>query len=856
MSSKNAFEIRALTMMNFSIPPSLSLLEIGQKYPNDYISFQNHQIIQISEPQGSLPALYEAVIKSNRTQQRCSLDSGAHITQSITIIGDSGKFWDSPAPVCFITFLQTKDFVPSGSENDVTRYEQLKDFLNGLFELSPTNASFALYYSYDFCDYILFSKGTTAAFHNEILWKLTMDNSSDYLCIRDSYTFYSFSIPYLSSENQQDFDDIPIMALSARISAYSSDALNDLIKGLNAHGISCERNMLFGRYDIELRTDDLSISQIRSFIQCVDKAFKKNNLKNAYAPFGGYEFMPFSASHDSTYTGRKPRRDPAFVKALEKLFIQSTDQIDDCFVDYVREAKQSMRELIRNGFSTEFILGTLPPFCAAIKNLSIAPYGQFETAAPILFDAQQIDNVQRVFYALNTLALCMMHGERRFIQAPAFGASYFDIPAKLFAYYAAVINRVKNCYKRLDEECFGAKHFSDNPWKKEFYQFLMVPDFREGIFVHPIEQMQVQSKQEHISIIYLSEEFFYDPLKAIYLIAQETAHYVGVRHRKDRAHAILHTISCVLICVLLYRNNSLTTSTLDDLYDGKSSAGLLAKCLTEKMLECYKNEIGNETEPYRFENIYSFLVWYDYGVGLFREHLTKESIIHSWARMMEATADADLRTRIERIQQNTYGQSVNFLSKMRENSDGNYYTNLILANKVAEAANNLMLEMGADNIKLKTGNQDLMQAEDWLLFDSICKNIISVFREAFADYRMIQVLGDGFDVNVYKELLKKLVPKDIDYDLVIRHDAVLSAAGYVTADFMFYSERGYIGNTQYLAIRGVKEYLNKCAASYNGPTMGDAIRVFSDTCHPEKQCQLILKELDLYMEQLVKESKR
>ena len=136
-------------------------------------------------------------------------------------------------------------------------------------------------------------------------------------------------------------------------------------------------------------------------------------------------------------------------------------------------------ELIENGFSTEFILGVIEPFFAAYKNLCAYP-----TASDDFREA-----TQRVFHALNTLALCMMHGERRFIQAPAFNANYFDIPPKLFAFYSTVIRRVTDHYQShstLGCSANGAK---------DAYRFLMVPDYRNNIFVNPIKSKNKQNKE-------------------------------------------------------------------------------------------------------------------------------------------------------------------------------------------------------------------------------------------------------------------------------------------------------------------------------------------------------------------------
>ena len=830
------FEMRAITIRNFSIPPSPSISDIYDLFPNDFISYQNHQVVQISAPVTDLSEVYTKIIRGERGRKENKALNAPHITQTISLVGRSGDFWEQPSPYLFVTFLQTIDYDADGYGQKNDRYNELVSTIEKKLSKLQEGATFALYYAYDFCDYILFVKNATAKTHNSLVWQLTMGTNRKLHCIRDTFSFYVISISHLKHAAEKDvvFSDTgrPIMALAARMSVYSAHALLELKKQLRKGKIKYTICNVFGRYDVEIRTQELTFDQICKFIIHLETAFANNRLENAYAPFGGYEFLPFSTGH-SFRNGRIPTRDPAFVQTLEERFINTLEEcVDSRFTDYIDEAKRSMRELLLSGFSTEFILGCLSPFSYAIKNLCEK---RDVTGAK---DDRLVEDARRIFNALNTLTLCMMHGERRFIQAPAFGATYFDIPSKLFAYYAAVIQRIKSCYQSFD--CSVEEHGA-NPWETEDYQFLMVPDFREGINVIPINRKQFADKQKHLCIIYLSEAFFYYPLKAIYLIAQEMAHYISVRNRKKRLEQIIYTVSCIMMCALRNRNKSLTKEELDALYERRSLTGQLAQVVAEYLLASYNAVCGTKHDPLLFSNLKTFLEKMDYGFSLFYDTKIADEISEAWADVInrEENEEESLRS-VRWVQQKRLGEGVAFLSGIHSCFQGTNYIARIIANEIANTAKEFNLLIPKDN---------------WHAYQETCKSIASVFRESFADYRMAQVLGDGFEPKVYNSLLSLLVQPSFDLDLEIRHDAVLRTLGKLDLAWHNHDkESGIRGNMQYIAIRGVEDYLRSCAIDNTASQhdLSEVAHVFSAATPVQDRCKYILKELNGYMEYLVK----
>ena len=58
-------------------------------------------------------------------------------------------------------------------------------------------------------------------------------------------------------------------------------------------------------------------------------------------------------------------------------------------------------------------------------------------------------------------------------------------------------------------------------------------------------------------------------------------------------------------------------------------------------------------------------------------------------------------------------------------------------------------------------------------YANLCENMIQAFSEAYADLRMIELIGDKFSIHDYTDMFLQ-VDVDNNYQKILRHDAVLS----------------------------------------------------------------------------------
>lgn len=824
------FKLRTLTMKHFSTPQEkpytgIEIDELEDKYGN-YISFYHHHFLRIAPCQDNrIISAYNALCHE-RTEEY----AGTHILQTLTLTGQEADFWEQEPALLFVTLVKMRGFeADSGTEN---RYQMLVKRLKELFnesvpiipELTP---SFALYYSYDFCDYVLFAKNITMERYNEILWRMTTGADCAFNAVRDTYSIYAFHTrTLLEAMKGTDTPELDALSLniSLRLSAYSSTSFSAWEESLLKYNIKLDKAFMFSRYDLELQAKNINGKQLAMLLHELDCTYAED-----LPPFGSYELMLLSSvSPSNEPSGKAPWKDVEFVNALETMLASNANPVDKILQEYDREALRSLRELLQNSFSTEFLMGVFPAYLTGRDILKI------DGNTPEWHQIQELyANAQYFFNALDTLKLSMMHGEHRFIQAPAFDATYFDIPPKLFAYYAAILNLTKEVYQDKDGK----------------YTFLMVPDFRPGINVRPLPEEDAADVKSRLAIVYLSERYFYDPFKAISLIFHETAHYLSERYREERAKEIFFSISAYLI-VNLPIGKLLNKDSLHAFMDRKSLLGVLAGELSEFIFQDYtQHTCYDKGIPFSFVGIQKYLQDILYGIRIISNGYTKEMLIRAWSASIMASQNIDIlcndcKEILDSLQKEV-GES-SFLSEMFPKK----FACDILAAKVAKQIDDFSYEMDS-------------QRQDSFYQD--CENILFAFREAFADHRMIQVLKTP--LTLYEELLKDTREglEKFDFEFTLRHDAIVGIHfegegvrncepeggendDEVRREWLLYY-------TSALVILGITRYLEKCVSTDVSPDI--ISQIVKHTSDDAGECQLrhIHSELNKYRDCLIRNAK-
>lgn len=799
------FESRVVVLKRCDLPKTKSILSLNSHEGCDsYISFQNYHYIDIlpSNQTGDLPSAYEQ-IRMNRynSQREAATAQGAlthrpelHTVQSMTLLGEKTSFWNTTSDILYITFIQLRD-------SSQWIYDKIVHEMSNLYPDTNENGQgksrWALCYSLDFCDLVLFSRGIALSELNDLLWRMTISNDPGFADIQDTFTICAFSHSFLKhafSEiekgNSINWNDM--MALSCKVGIQHPKSLILIKEAMSRIGIKWKSFKLTGRYDLLIEAEEISGEQALHFFYEIDKLTSgtSNHI------LANYEVTLMTPMRDDMYVDlHAPAFDNTFYESMSKRIavkynnFQITKEVEIGFIDdYVFETMHSLQELLRNGFAEEFVLSVLPSFEAYLAVASdLCDYIRKNSDTKYKINVKkhiaQFDELTREFFsAVNTLASCTMHNERQFVQAPSFNAAYFEIPPKLLVFYNSLVKEIVKRLHTKNDDC---------------YQFLIAPDYRHNINVLPFDSVGGVAQNQHIAIIYLSEKYFYDPAKAILLLGHEVGHYIGNRFREERAKEIFTAIGCVLFCVYFPTPETLNPSEASQIcrISGEAIGQFIlseyCKTRTNPALTFYYDDIKMYVSnfvnslPSPEINEYSSEIAKQLGNSLYRYAKKNPDFATTYQHILNSL-DTDNVT-------SYYGSESIFADDYRFGC--NTLAQFIL-NELFSVFNPILDTNGSNH-------KNFLEA---------CEAIVQAFSESFADLQMLRISGNLFDVAQFVDLL---LEEEESIDRSVRFHVMRYLTGILNvrskSDFEVYDSRFMYPNAYCIIIEElVKRYLSNC----------------------------------------------
>lgn len=812
-------DVALLTLKRWNLPQTKSVLsEQDENGYGEYISFQSHHFIDILPvEEASIPAAYSQISEFRLRQQK-DTQKDVHIVQSMTILGRDRGFWGEKPDRLYATFLQ----LGNGAEWDFDQMEKtIGQVIRTCAKGSKEKPQWALYYALDFCDLVLFTKNLNLRAYHNVLWHLALVRGGILNGIRDTFTMYSFHRDYLKAAFQGIDDHQPVvwnekMALSVNLSIQSMSKWDDLREKLNEAGISYRACRTSGRYDLNLITPSISGTKVLKLLRCIDKLCEGDKD----TVFGGYE-VQFLAS-TWTSKGKIPHdatNDRSFENAANALMdhlCQSYSDTHTACADYAEETCRSLKALLKNGFSEEFVLSVFVSFSAFLRTSLLLEQQQKSKQT-----VKQLERMNREYFsALNTLALCTMHNERQFIQAPSFNASYFDVPPKLLAFYSAVVHNV-------------VETLWDGQEAK--YRFVIAPDYKQDIYVSPLVIDEMDQTEDRLAVIRLCEQYFYDPANALMLLCHEIGHYMSDRKRSVRTTGIFYIVGLSILA------RTPLIEVIEDSGTIKSGVSLLhiltmglRDFLLEEFQRCFSPDTHGRNQ-HHLVNVSEFLKKCNFGVDYFTRQNACERIIAQWQKALrQAYTSGNLSA--EELDK--------ALNSIESTLDTGYITHAYADSQAGDAQDARMqvFSILARNIlfQVKIFCSHIVNVRK---HNKFCDNLIQAYSEAYADMRMAQVMGNRFSVRMYEDLLEAIGDKNM---CNIRHDAlcitVVSQKTWVpwTEDCGNKSEN----ILQETAIHFVHQYLSQCyepsnvsrlvedsLSAFQNSDIGAQINVIHDSIH-------------------------
>lgn len=750
VTEKNSeFENRVVVLRRCDLPKDKSILELNSfDTSHSFVSFQNYHFIDIlsSNQVGTLPLAYEMIREVRQdfqsqakktTQDNFSYGPEIHTVQSMALLGEKSSFWDTPTDILYITFIQQID--SSQWTYDAIAQEMESRYPDITCQGKPY-PRWHLCYSLDFCDLMLFTRGIGLEELNSLLWNMTINNDAGFSDIQDTFTICAFNRSFLekafaSIESNEKIEWDDTVSISCKIGIQHPNSLSLLQESLAKTNVEWKMHKLTGRYDLLVEGVDIPGDQALRFFYEIDK-LTSGSPSNILANFEVTLMTPLKNITQIDCKEDTIIVDPFVKNASQKIvnLYQKYRQITHDHIkfidDYVYETFHSLQELLRNGFAEEFVLSVFPSFEAyisvacdlddTINNFS----GKEIDSKRLAREISNFDDLTREFFsAINTLSSCTMHNERQFIQAPSFNAAYFEIPPKLLVFYNALVKRISQKLHTQGD---------DN------YQFLITPDYRHNINVLPFESIEGGSEKQHIAIIYLSEKYFYDPVKAIMLLGHEVGHYIGDRYRKKRAEQIFNAIGCVAVYIYFPMIKGVDE---DSIYNISRIAGnAIGKCL----LDYYSRTRPYRKRQYYFADVKEFVDVIVNNLTAFVIELLRTNMAVEVGNELQKYAESNPKI-VEAFRK--------ILKEIDRKNETTYYSDSVIFKHDYRFGSNILAQFILDEVFSNFDPAFDTAGKNHDNFFKICESIVQAFSESFADLQMRRICGDNFSVAQYANLL-------------------------------------------------------------------------------------------------------
>jgi len=755
-------DVRIMTLKRWNFPLTTSIYQLAHedKLRGDYISFQNYHLIDISKvtphkKERELASAYKQI--SENRQHAVTSNDDFSILQNILLFGSDEEFWTDDIETLYITMIQLYDQSNPHSIEDIAA--DLKCTFNDTY-----GSNCALYYSLDFCDFVLFTKNASLNSFHQLLCLLSSAKTKEQSLriVRDTITICSFKKDQLihAFENIKEHKDIASftktypscmdkLSLSIDLSIQDYSQLEQLYNKLHTISSCIQKVNTLGRYDVRFVAENLTFDNILRMLFQVDSL----TTDNVYTSFGGYEILLLPSTEQSflstAVTPEPPQLINSAISAIQHRYDGYCSILSlsgDKALGYAAGLKNSLLALIKNGFSEEFALSVLPSFLmyldtAAQYQNSIA--NPPNSTSPAIIRDHKYALQREYLQCLSTLIHCTMHGEKQFFQAPALNVNIFDIPPKLLAFYSALAYQITDILRDSDD----TQH-----------TFLIAPDFRQDIYVKPVSRDSNTS--DHILIMYLNEEQFYNPVTVIQVMCHEIAHHIGSepRNRQYRAETIFHAFAGYILHVSIPINWSDNTQLLEEL------SNIFCQTLLDRYRSDYeyrKNQNinkSNTSKLYYLNDIEQFLSSQHYLIALFDDSLFINALRQAWTNGLCSTHFNSLSIPLDNTLNSTYVTSLSQFSKTKATA-----AQIIADTLISHIQRYFKMFKGCSPDELNT-------------YYGFWKNIIGIYREAYADMKMVELLGIT-DTFPYMEILKNNIGASIcdDYYQLLRCKAVCDA---------------------------------------------------------------------------------
>ncbi len=623
------------------------------------------------------------------------------------------RFWNNNIHTFnrFYSLLHIKDC-------EQTDLNKLLRWLNNIFNSNSSDEYTAVFYfTFDYSDIIICAKNISVSDYAKKIFSINYDyqNSSTEaysFLIRDSFSILAFnneiickifncidanrSLSYeeLSKNIINLFTEFKEIICEDTINAVYNigiqnyDLYENFTKDLENCKIPYETFHMLGRHDITISKSDANILWLIILLYYVDMYSKTEDINQINKLLFNCEsfirIKPFDIKNDiiNPNSTEDMRRYKLVKDVLEtKVKLLITICAKKLLINSVQESSLIS---ICDSIINIFKNGFADDFVICIYE-SYVSFLNYLIKKAELDDDDNIEKFNDVynsyFEIVSSLVNSAMHSDRQFIQTPSFNPVFYDVPPKLMAFYTVLTNDITKL---------------NNWYEASTYSFIFKPSFLNNIAVYPYSYSQ-SPPTDRLLAVSINEESLYQPTNVIDVMCHEVAHYVGDEQR-SRETRKKYWVKAILFVVYKMILNALDFNEINSCCNLNNL--LLDLVNDDYNIICSEYYYDEETGYSENFNIFLYQIFNSLCNNIKTEKILKEFFINNFE-------DLDCVECVKLVKYN-----ITLLS------------HFIPENVTAQ---------------LKTNFSITRLFFDWY------KNLLSIFRESYADIQMILLAELSFE---------------------------------------------------------------------------------------------------------------
>lgn len=625
------------------------------------------------------------------------------------------KFWNDKQPYLFMSLLQFKTSVTNQIKASA---ESLDSYLSTRSE-NHKKFNYALYYSLDSCDFVLFIKSNKYETGTRQIQELPL-----FLDRKKSYNSYCYSICGIDFEelvahgHDEIFKKIMICFVVKDVVSYQNwyQTFLKVFPEIEKEEIKEQCHINYNRLGNENVCINIFNCNIKTFIEQL-RADGCMYMQNPDFQMGTMKLrIHFDTQAYIDGLNLPEPEDDGYQETEENECLYMTQ-----YQNHVNEeAKQqlypfvskALEEVLRacSYLKKENFAGDVQNCIQDAINMLFVKMNEFweQGREKGLYDNQIVynDSVVKVVQGIMSIVNGSLHTDRMFFQSPGFNAVLYDIPVKLLAFYNSFVRQLVN-------------QLNDNKANKQFC-YLLCPDLYLSITIQKLFDNKNEYPKRRFLIGKIPVKAIFEPKRLMQELAHEVAHCVGDGIRlRDRRW--LYTVAMVA--------ETIAMSMLSPSDDNNGS---------EEILRYTYDKIGNENKEEMHKNL--TLCIEKYFQKEFKTNLQKDEFDYYQVKTVRF---------FEMYMKKLLIEDKEILLESVDESLKQFYKNTSRSINEYIRDTSYMMKVLRNNIDIVTANSN-----------SVIQAIHTLTNESFADLIMCEVLG--IDMDEYVDLFYNMHKEEID----------------------------------------------------------------------------------------------